>query len=139
MGGRDAKGRKESRPTSPAWTDGLALFLGHVSGERRLSEGTVSAYRSDLEDLGAFLGERGIESPQQVDRNVLRSYLAELHRRGLAARTVARRLAALRGFFRHLEAHLSKRQLGGPKNVMATAPKLREAAHSKCFPTCDTT
>ena len=63
----------------------------------RLAPRTVEAYRRDLADLSAWLGR----SPADVSPDELAAYVAQLRADGLAATTVARRLAAVRSFFRH--------------------------------------
>jgi integrase/recombinase XerD len=63
----------------------------------RLAPRTVDAYRRDLNALSAFLGH----APSQATRGEIERYVADLRARGLAATTVARRLAAVRSFFRH--------------------------------------
>src|SRR5262245_7534885 len=63
----------------------------------RLAPRTVEAYRRDLTSIAAWLGH----SPATATREELERYLAELRAQGLAASTIARRLAAARAFFRH--------------------------------------
>jgi integrase/recombinase XerD len=63
----------------------------------RLSPRTVEAYRRDLADAAAFLGG----SPTAVAADRLAEYVASMRARGLAATTIARRVAALRSFYRH--------------------------------------
>jgi integrase/recombinase XerD len=63
----------------------------------RLAPRTVEAYRRDLAALAGSLGH----SPATATREELERYLAELRAEGLAASTIARRLAAARAFFRH--------------------------------------
>jgi integrase/recombinase XerD len=63
----------------------------------RLAPRTVEAYRRDLTALGGFLGQ----APSKATREELERYVAELRAKGLAATTIARRLAAVRSFFRH--------------------------------------
>jgi integrase/recombinase XerD len=63
----------------------------------RLAPRTVEAYRRDLGSLAGSLGH----SPATATREELERYLAELRAEGLAASTIARRLAAARAFFRH--------------------------------------
>jgi integrase/recombinase XerD len=63
----------------------------------RLAPRTVDAYRRDLADFSAWLGA----SPAAASPEQLASYLAQLRADGLAATTIARRVAALRSFFRH--------------------------------------
>ena len=58
---------------------------------------TVDAYRRDLAQLARFLGA----SPATATTEDLERYLAELRAAGLSAATIARRVAAVRSFFRH--------------------------------------
>ena len=79
-------------------------FLDHLAFERNASPHTVRAY---AEDLAQFLAharqELGREVPaHEVDHLLIRSFLARLHERGLKKTSSARRLAALRSFFRWL-------------------------------------
>jgi integrase/recombinase XerC len=86
-------------------TPEVATYLRHLADERQLSEHTVKAYRRDLEDLEEFLtGYLGTPEWEWagVDRLTLRSFLGSLQRRGLARRTMARKLSAIRTFFRFL-------------------------------------
>jgi integrase/recombinase XerD len=70
-------------------------FLALLAARRAAR--TVDAYRRDLEAFGTWLGGRvGGATTDDLER-----YLAELRARGLAPATVARRIAALRSFFRH--------------------------------------
>jgi len=77
-------------------------FLRYLAVERGASGHTLRGYRADLADCSAFLHGRGVGSLADVDARILRGYLAELHARGLARSSVARRLAALRSFYRFL-------------------------------------
>lgn len=63
---------------------------------------TRAAYRRDLEGLIAFCGQRGVTDWASVDLALVRSWLAEDHRRGLSPRTLQRHLAALRFLFEQL-------------------------------------
>ena len=80
-------------------------FLTHLEKERDVSPNTVIAYRHDLTGFADFLrAHLGAETIawEQVDRLTMRSWLAHLHRRGLAKRSSARALSAVRSFFRFL-------------------------------------
>ncbi len=76
---------------SPAVESFLALSAA------RLAPRTVEAYRRDLADLEAWLGG----SPADATAEQLAAYVAQLRADGLAATTIARRVAALRSFYRH--------------------------------------
>ncbi|HEY3549480.1 MAG TPA: tyrosine recombinase [Gaiellaceae bacterium] len=63
----------------------------------RLAPRTVEAYRRDLDHLADRLGR----SPADASADDLAAYVAQLRADGLASTTIARRLAAVRSFFRH--------------------------------------
>jgi len=77
-------------------------FLRHLVVSRGASGHTVRSYRADLADCGAFVCAHGAASLAAADARLLRAYLAHLHDRGLARTSVARRLAALRSYYRFL-------------------------------------
>src|SRR5690349_16038372 len=63
----------------------------------RLAPRTVDAYRRDLRHFAAWLGAQ----PASASADQVAAYVARLRADGLAATTIARRVAALRSFFRH--------------------------------------
>ena len=84
-----------------AWLDALAH-------QRRQSPATVKAYRTDLYGFVAFCAEHRGEPPTLNGLLALgaadfRAWLAARHRRGLAKRSTARALAAVRSFYRFLD------------------------------------
>jgi integrase/recombinase XerC len=82
----------------------VAAFLRHLERERNASPHTIRAYGEDLAQFTDHLGrELGREPrPEDADHLSIRGFLAELHRRGLARSSSARKLAGLRTFFRYL-------------------------------------
>jgi integrase/recombinase XerD len=64
----------------------------------RLAPRTVESYRRDLEDFGRALGRRRVS---EATTEEIESYLADLRSAGRANATIARRLAALRSFYKH--------------------------------------
>jgi integrase/recombinase XerD len=82
----------------PTDADRIERFLEMQAGERGGAANTLLAYRHDLEDLAAHL-DGGLDS---ATAGALRQYLAELRRRPLAPRTMARRLSTMRQFYRFL-------------------------------------
>ena len=72
-----------------------------LAAERGAAANTMTAYRRDLIDAAGFLARQAMPIEQAGDRH-LRDYLNSLSSRGLAPRSAARRLSALRQFFRFL-------------------------------------
>ena len=100
--------------------DELAAFLKRLATERRLSPHTVAAYEHDLRALLAFCERERIVSFQALDSFGVRRFAAESHRKGLSARSVARRLSAVRTFLNYLvETGVLKSNAG----VHVQAPK----------------
>jgi len=101
----------------------LPDYLAALLVERGLSPNTVAAYRADLEAFGAWLAQRGLE-PAGCERTDLRRYLSALGSRGLAARSSARALAALRGLYRYL---LERGECAADPTVELEGPRLLRA------------
>jgi len=92
-----------SAATPPPPLDGqIADFLAHLAGERRAARLTIATYRRDLEALQRHLRQRGATlDAAALDRRILRGFLAAVCE-GREAATVARKLAAVRAFYRFL-------------------------------------
>ncbi len=78
----------------------LAPFLHHMETVLDRSPNTVRAYDADLRHVAAGLEAIGVRRASDVDLLDLRRYLASLADRGLANTTVARRISAIRTWFR---------------------------------------
>ncbi len=81
----------------------LNQFYQHLTVERGLAPLTLEAYARDLRDFWEFLEARGRKGWAAVSLDDVRDYLVVLEARSLGARSRARRLSALRQFFRFLE------------------------------------
>ena len=79
----------------------LEGFMEMLRAERNAAANTVEAYRRDLTEFAAFLMRRGADL-SSADAEAVRAYLAKLDRAGMAPRTAARRLSAIRQFYRFL-------------------------------------
>ncbi len=78
--------------------DRIEAFLEMLSAERGAAQNTLEAYARDLRDASDFLtGGLSAASPQDIS-----AWMADLGKRGLAATTSARRLSAVKRFFRFL-------------------------------------
>ncbi len=75
----------------------LEAFLNHLAHEKNYSAHTLRAYRRDLEDYLRFLEK----SPEEAELADLRAFVIRL-RRKVSARTVARKLSAVKSFYRFL-------------------------------------
>lgn len=75
----------------------LDAFLEMLAAERGVARNTLAAYQADLEDFARFLGPATRLS--QARHDAVTGYMQQLGRCGLAARTQARRLSALKQFF----------------------------------------
>ena len=80
----------------------LEKFLAYLALERALSRNTISAYNSDIEDFISWLENNDINSFETIRRNCIHDYLAELKDSGLETSTLARRLVAIKMFFRFM-------------------------------------
>jgi integrase/recombinase XerD len=80
----------------------LDQFMDHLVLERGLSENTRLAYGHDLAEFLAYLSRRGRSGIQEVQRADILDFLMEGKHKGLAAASLARRLVAIKVFFRHL-------------------------------------
>jgi integrase/recombinase XerC len=76
----------------------LAAFQRHLAAERNTSPHTVRAYLGDVRALLEHATRAGVTSPAELSITVLRGWLADQHRAGLARTTLARRAAAARTF-----------------------------------------
>ena len=90
-------------------------FLIYLKAEKNYSPHTLTSYANDLRAFYAFAAPAPIE---ETDKMRLRAFLAESSEKGLSKRTLSRRMAALRTFFRFLvrEGHLTKSPMTTMKN-----------------------
>ena len=77
----------------------LRVFEDHLALERRLSPNTVAAYGGDLEQLAVFL-TRNRSSLGNAPYPLLRRFLAQQHTLGYARASIARRVGAIKTFYR---------------------------------------
>ncbi len=97
----------------------IEAFLEMMSAERGASDNTLAAYRRDLDDIAIFLQKRG-HHLASAPTETLRAYLEHTAAQGFAASTQARKLSALRQFFKFLYA---EGQRGDDPSSTIDAPK----------------
>lgn len=85
----------------------VAEFIDYLRGVKNYSPHTATAYENDVHDFIDFYEKFAGQSPQlndiaQADTLGLRSFLADRQRRGLTAKSTARALSSVRGFYKFL-------------------------------------
>jgi integrase/recombinase XerC len=99
----------------------IEAFLLYLQAERAASPHTLKNYTIDLQQFRTFLRAGGLPQPEpavrdadpnndlrraieptEIDPLAIRAFVADLHRRGIARSSIARKLATLRSFFRYL-------------------------------------
>jgi len=101
----------------------IQKYIDYMRSVRNSSPHTLVNYGNDLEQFVAFLTPPGTETPKpsQVTHHMIREFVAHLHETGLEKSSIARKLAALRSFFKYCvrEGRLNE----SPARLVAT-PKL---------------
>lgn len=83
----------------------LSEYLEYIEVEKGLSPNTVDAYRRDLTDFINFCTLKSVNDIIEINRNYLNSYILALREEDLNPRSVVRKIASLRGFFKWLCAN----------------------------------
>ncbi len=82
--------------------DLITKFESYLLTEKRVSENTVMAYGRDLQQFKQFVDREELEV-DQIQTDTLRDFLTYLHDAKLSARSIARKVAALKGFYGYVE------------------------------------
>ena len=113
---------------SPAARDALASWLDHIRALDNAAENTLRAYQTDVLDFLSFMtGHKGAADGLgpllRITQSDMRAWMAHARGRGVAARSLARSLSAVKTFYRWL----GEREGHEPTAVLATrAPKFRK-------------
>ncbi|HXN65041.1 MAG TPA: tyrosine-type recombinase/integrase [Candidatus Acidoferrales bacterium] len=106
----------------------IEKFLHYLRHERNVSPHTITSYHTDLLQFSTYLqppDKRGVArkemTPDEIDHRLIREFLGHLHALGMEKVSVARKLTALRSFFKfcHREGMIAK----NPARLVST-PKL---------------
>ena len=87
---------------TPAALEWLTRFRRYLKSERRLSRHTDEGYTRDLLALVRFCDRFGIPDWSRLDSQHVRTFAAHSHAGGLSARSIQRRLSAVRSFYAFL-------------------------------------
>jgi tyrosine recombinase XerC len=83
-------------------------YINYLEAEKNASKYTVRNYKTDLlgsknvKGFFAFMDDKGITSLDKADRHFMRDYMGYLMDRGLVKASIARRVSAIRSFYRYL-------------------------------------
>jgi len=99
----------------------IETFLNYLSVERGLSRNTISSYREDLNYYLDYLEAQGIDTLSRTTKHDITNFMLSQKDKGLAANSVARRLAAIKAFYRFL---VRERILKVDPSSLIDSPKL---------------
>lgn len=106
--------KDDASPRPPVLPEPAAGFLATLAVQKGYSPATLAAYGEDLHQFETYLRAHGqsLAAPQDVTREQVRGFLAELHRCRTAKTSMGRKLSTLRGLFRYLRR--KKTVIGDP-------------------------
>jgi tyrosine recombinase XerC len=96
-------------------------YIAYLQAEKNASAYTVRNYTNDLLEFFDFARGKGIKSLKKIDRHTLRSYLSRLMEKGFAKSSIARKLSAIRSFYRYL---MREEMVSASPVATTTSPKL---------------
>ncbi len=102
----------------------IATFLQYLKGERNYSSHTVASYEDDLRDFSRFLSHHFADttfSLKRIDQLTVRMFLHDLVDQKFSRRSIARKLACLKSFFRFLR---KQKLIGTNPAANVRSPKL---------------
>ena len=113
---------------SAACRDALQTWLAHQAALSGNAENTVTAYRTDVTEFLAFMaahrgGPQGLAALERITVTEMRAWMARTRGAGISARSLARKLSAVKSFYRWL----AEREGFDPTAVLAArAPKFQK-------------
>ena len=118
-------------------------FLEYLEAERNYSVNTIRSYDTDLHQFLSYLDSHHVRSLDDVRKPLLRSYLGWLLEEDLSKKSIARKIACLRSFFRYAKRHKITSTnptltLVSPKLEKRLPTYLDEGAMKRLFESIDT-
>lgn len=126
---------------SAAARDALQDWLDHLRAIRGRSDHTLTAYSQDLKEFLEFMNlhkgdSQGLGALARIDLGDMRAWMAQMRATGISARTLARKLSAVKSFYRWL----ADRDGFDPSAVLAArTPKFQRSLPRPLSPTDATT
>lgn len=104
-----SKSKKKLTKETPAnplqFPAAIDVFCDYLSVQKRYSPHTVKSYRHDLIEVSSALSDLGVTDWSGANPFNMRTVIASQHGSGLAGRSLARRLSAVRSLFKYLIKH----------------------------------
>lgn len=116
--------------SEPSISSAVSAYLYRCAIERGLSPHTLDAYRRDLAGFVEFCDRFGVSDLEEVDRRLVRRFVANLSTRGYAPRSVSRKASAVRGFL----ADASRREIMTTNPAAAVPHPKRPGTLPKAIP-----
>jgi len=110
-----------STPSGLTMQEVFNKYIQYLEAERNASYYTIRNYKADLLDFFYFLRKKKVDSLEKVDRKVLRDYLSHLVEQGIVKASIARKLSAIRSFYRYL---VREKIISANPIEMVSSPKL---------------
>jgi integrase/recombinase XerC len=102
--------------------DIIQSFLDYLKYEKRYSRHTIISYETDLRDCFDFITDKfGETSLKDITAGLVRSWLASLKENDISSRSISRKIATLRSFFKY---HLKSGAIEASPMVNITSPKI---------------
>lgn len=100
----------------------IQSFLDYLKYEKRYSRHTIISYETDLRDCVDFITDKfGETSLKDITAGLIRSWLADLKEKDISSRSINRKIATLRSFFKY---HLKSGAIEASPMVNVTSPKI---------------
>jgi integrase/recombinase XerC len=101
----------------------LYNYVRYLEVEHHASPYTVRNYTHDLRHFLEFLNAEKVATLEEVDRHLLRHYIASLQEEGFEKASVARKMSALRSFYRYL---MQENIISSDPMLTVSSPKLEK-------------
>jgi integrase/recombinase XerC len=96
-------------------------YIAYLEAERNVSAYTVRNYTADLIEFFGYVSDEGIKTLRDVNKQTLRAYLAHLIEIGYAKSSIARKLSAIRSFYKYL---MREEMISASPVATTVSPKL---------------
>lgn len=103
----------------------IGLFLKYIETEKRYSRHTLTSYKNDLDQFSSYLKSHyQIENPAEANYGLIRDWVITLMESGISPKSVNRKLATLRSYYKFL---LRKGNIAKDPMLKVKAPKVKKS------------